>query len=85
MHVPQSELVPHIVVLIRRIRACSLYFCPAEPRVSMVVEGGFTVGIGASFDIDGRVARAGDVVAVEVAFELAFAESRDWGGGGVVD
>lgn len=81
MHIPQPELVSHIVMLILRIRPCSLYFCPAERGVSMVVEGVSAVGVGARLDIDGRVTGAGDVIAMEATFELAFAKVRDGEGG----
>ena len=72
-------------MLVFRVRSRSLYFCSAERGVSMVVEGWFAVGIGASLDVDGRIAGAGDVVTVEAAFQLAFAEGRDGGVGGIVD
>lgn len=85
MYISQPELISYIVVLILRIMPGSFYFCAAKRRVSMVVEGGFAVGIGAGLDVDGRVARAGDVVPLEAAFELTLAEDRDGGGGGVVD
>lgn len=85
MYISQAELISHIVMLILRICPRSLYFCSAKRRVSMVVEGGFAVGIGTSLDVDGRVARAGDVVAEKAAFKLALAEVRDGGRGRIVD
>lgn len=85
VYIPQSEFISHIVMLILRICPRSLHFCSAERRVSVIVKGGFAVGIGASLDVDGRVARAGDVIAEEAAFKLAFAEGRDGIGGRVVD
>ena len=47
----------------------------------MVVEGRFAVDIGACFDVDGGVSRAGYVIAVGAAFELALAEGGDRGWG----
>ena len=85
MYIPQAELISHIVMLILRICSRPLYFCSAKRRVSMVVEGGFAVGIGTSLDVDGRVARAGNVVALEAALKLALAEVRDGGRGGIID
>lgn len=85
VYIPQSEFVSHIVMFILRICPGSLYFCSAERRVSMIVECGLAVWVVASLDVDGRIARAGDVVAVEATFELAFAEGRDGRGGRVID
>ena len=62
MHVAQTELVSHIVMLIRGVGPLPLDFCSAKRRVSVVVEGWFAGGVGAWFDVDGRVARVGDVV-----------------------
>ena len=62
MHVTQTELISHIVMLIRGVWALPLDFCSAKRRVAMVVEGGFAGGVGAWGDVDGRVARAGDAV-----------------------
>ncbi len=75
VYVAQAELISHVVMLVLCICPRSFYFCSAKRRVSMVVEGRFAVGISASLDVDGRVARTGDVVAEEAAFELALAES----------
>ena len=72
-------------MLILPVRPLPLYFCSAERRVSMVVEGWFAVRIGASLDVDGRIARAGDVVTVEAAFELTLAKGRNGRGWGIVD
>ena len=51
----------------------------------MIVKSRFAVGISACFDVDGGIAGAGYVVAVEAAFELALAEGGDRGWGRVVD
>ena len=68
-------------MLIFRVRPRPFDFCSAERRVSVVVEGKFAVGIRACFDVDGGVAGAGYVIAVEAAFELALTEGgeRGWG------
>ena len=85
VNIPQPELISHKVMLVFCIRPVPLYFRSAERGISMVVEGWFAVGIGASLDVDGGVTRAGDVVTVEAAFELAFAKVGDGGRGGIVD
>lgn len=85
VNISQPEFISHIVMLVFRVRPRSLHFCSAERGVSMVVEGWFAVGIGASLDVDGRIARTGNMVTVEAAFQLAFAKGRDGGGGGIVD
>ena len=82
MHIAETELVSHIVMLIRGVWALALDFCSAKRRVSVVVEGRFAGGIGAWFDVDGRVSRAGNIADT---FKLAFAEVRGGGRGGVVD
>ena len=73
--VPQPELISHVVMLVLCICPRSFYFRSAKRRLTVVVEGRFAVRISASLDVDGRVARTGDVVAEEAAFELALAES----------
>lgn len=78
--IPQPELISHIIMLVFCIRPFSLYFCSAKRRVSMIVKGGVAIRIGACFDVDGRVAGAGDVVAKVATFELALAESREGAG-----
>lgn len=80
MYISEPELISHVVMLILCICPRSLDFCSAKRRVSMIVKGGFAIRIGACFDVDGRVAGAGDVVAKVATFELALAESREGAG-----
>ena len=82
MHIAQTELISHIVMLIRGVWALPLDFGSAKRRVAVVVEGRFTNAVGAWFYVDGGVAGAGDVVDT---FELAFTEVCSGGRGGVVD
>ena len=82
MYIAETELVSHVVMLIRGVWALALDFCSAKRRVSVIVEGRFAGGIGARFDIDGRVSGAGNVADT---FKLAFTEVRGGGRRGVVD